>query len=630
MNNIFFTKQDFDKVKSFDLSEEQKLQIMAEMVRHNILGVVMVPGTGHLGTSLSAADVMTLLYHKEMKINPNDKDDPERDIFILSKGHAGPMMNSILASVGLVPYDDLFKFRQLGGPAGHVDIATPGVEANTGALAMGISKGKGHALAFKKENKPNKVFVMVGDGELEEGQNWEGFQSAPAWKLDNLVVLVDKNKVQSDLLTTDILDMPPLEEKIKAFGWEVIEVKGNDMGDLIKIFEKIDYSNGKPKAVILDTIKGKGISFMEHPEALKKDGLYLWHNKVPNQEEYEAAICEVDDRIKDLLGNNQIEFPEIPKEFERAQIKMCDTDVKSGYSEGLVELVKENKKIIAIDGDLAVDCGIKVIEENYPDNFLEVGIAEQDMVGIAGGLARQGYLPVVNTFAAFLAARANEQIFNNSTEYSQVIYVGHLAGLIPAIPGKSHQAVRDIGLMRTIHEMKIFEPCNYEESKLAIKYLANEVKTPSYLRLAICPGFREIKLPEGYKIEPGKGFALKDGKDIAIMAYGPIMLSMAMEAADILEKDGKQVKVINIPWLNNIDSEWLINEIKDVKQLVHIDDHMLAGGQGDEILNIINQSGLNKKLIRFGLDRFPESGGHIEVLKHFKLDGGSIAEKIKI
>src|SRR3989339_19754 len=455
------------------------------------------------------------------------------------------MLISELASVGLMPHGDLFKYRKLHGPQGHVDMETPGVEANTGALGMGIAKGKGQAIAFKKQNKTNKVFVMVGDGELQEGQNWEGFQSAPVWKLDNLVVLLDKNKVQSDLLTTDILDMPAVEDKLKAFGWEVLEVDGHNLPGLISLFKNLDYANGKPKAVILDTVKGKGISFMEHPVAMAKDGLYLWHNKVPNQAEYELAVGEVDKKIKELLGDNQIEFPEIKKEFEREKINWAEKSVKQGYSEGLAELVKTNGKIMVLDGDLSVDCGIKVIEEDYPDNFLEVGIAEQDMVGIAGGLARQGYLPIVNTFAAFLTARANEQIYNNQTEHSKIIYVGHLAGLIPANPGKSHQAVRDIGLMRTMPEMILFEPCGYEEAKMAIKYLVEENKTSSYLRLAICDSLREISLPEDYKIEPGRGFTVKEGKDMAIIAYGPIILAQALAAAEILAKEGRSVKVIN-------------------------------------------------------------------------------------
>ena len=628
MSQTFFTKEQFNKVKSFDLPEEKKLRVLTEMIRYNILGVVMEAGSGHLGASLSAAEVMTLLYHQVMKINPDNHLDPKRDIYVLSKGHAGPMLISELASVGLMPHDDLFKFRKLHGPQGHVDIETPGVEANTGALGMGIAKGKGQAIAFKKQNKANKVFVMVGDGELQEGQNWEGFQSAPAWKLDNLVVLLDKNKVQSDLLTTDILDIAAVEGKLKAFGWEVLEVDGHNLPGLISLFKNLDYSNGKPKVVILDTIKGKGISFMEHPYAMAKDGLYLWHNKVPSQEEYEQAINEVDERIKNLLNDNQIEFPELKKEFEREKVNWTEKSVKQGYSEGLVELVKANSKIIVLDGDLAVDCGIKVIEENYPNNFLEVGIAEQDMVGIAGGLARQGYLPIVNTFAAFLTARANEQIYNNQTEHTKIIYVGHLAGLIPATPGKSHQAVRDIGLMRTMPEMVLFEPCSYEEAEMAIKYLAQENKTSSYLRLAICNGLREIALPKGYKIEPGRGFRAKDGKDIAIIAYGPIMLSQALAAAEILEKEGKSVKVINLPWLNNIDANWLAGELKEAKQVFSIDDHVIAGGQGEEIVAIANKKFKDKKIVRFGLKTFPESGQVMETLKHFELDGLSIAERI--
>lgn len=631
---LFFVKSDFGFIKTLGLPEEQKLRIISEMVRNNVLGMVMLSASGHIGASFSGADVLTILYHKIMKINPADHLDPKRDIFLLSKGHASPLSGAMLASVGLVPDEALFHFRRLNGLQGHVDLRDRGVEGNSGSLAMGISKGKGHALAFKKQNLPNKVFVMVGDGELQEGQNWEGLQTAKAWGLGNLVVLLDKNKIQSDMPVDHISPMPPVEEKLRAFGWQVIEVDGHDMPAMINVFEGLNYNDGQPKALVLDTIKGKGVSFMEHPVALAKDGIYYWHNKIPSVEEFQSAIAELHEKIKNLLNGQNIPgdfYPGLLETFERQQIAWTQKGVVDGFSDGLIELIKENSKVIALDGDLSVDCGVKVIEKDYPNNFLEVGIAEQDMVSIAGGLARQGYLPIVNTFSAFLSARANEQIFNNSSEHTKVIYAGHLAGFIPATPGKSHQAIRDIGLMRTIPEMAVVEPCSYEEAKLMIKYLARERQASSYMRLANCKSLAEIALPENYKIEQGIGFVAKEGKDAAIIAYGPILLPQALQAAELLAKDNISARVINLPWLNNLDADWLTSVLSGIDKVFVIDNHMLAGGLGEEVLGLANEHPelKAKAVVRFGLETFMESGWVEETLKRFKLDSLSIAERIQ-
>ena len=629
-NNLFFSKSAFEKVKNLSLDEISKLKIISEMIRYNTLTEIMIANSGHLGASLSLIEALTLLYYKVMKINPENPLAEDRDIFILSKGHAASALYAILASLGYFSEDLLYKFRRLEGLEGHAEVVTPGIEANTGSLGMGISKAKGHAWAQKYKNLKNKVFVMCGDGELQEGQNWEVLQSAPAFKLGNLVLLIDKNEVQTDKKVNDLLLMPPIKEKLISFGWQVFEVNGHDVKELIAIFSKLDYEDEIPKAIILKTIKGKGVSFLESTTMEKTGGKYLWHDKIPNEEEFQIAIKELRRGIENLLegiGINENFFPQIQEHFERISFERAKESVVEGYSRALLNLAEKWKDIVVLDADLAVACGIRSFEEKFPKRFIEVGIAEQDMVSMAGALARQGFLPIVNTFASFLTSRANEQIYNNQTEGKKIIYVGHLAGLLPATPGKSHQCLRDIALMRTMPNLILAEPCNSLEAEKLFYYLVEKIPQGCYLRLAGISGLGEIDLPKNYKINLGKGVILKDGKDLALISYGPIILPILLQVAEILAKKEIEVKVINFPWLNRVDIDWLKENLFSIPIWIFVENHMTFGGQGEFVKKEIKKDPQLKgiKLEKIGIDELPRSGNIPEILKYFKLDPESLS-----
>ncbi len=631
--DVFYKKSAFDAIQRLPLSEEIRLAMCADMIRHNSIAQVMVANTGHIGASLSAADTFAVLYHALMHVDPVHPADPDRDIFVLSKGHAAAVAYAALASRGFIPDEQLLTFRRLGGLQGHVDRETPGIEANTGALAMGISKAKGHAFALRRRGLSRRAYVMVGDGELQEGQNWEGLQSARALALGNLVVLVDKNAVQSDVLVDTLLPMPPLEEKLRAFGCEVHAVNGHDVAAVRDLLRNLDDANGVPKAVVLTTLKGKGVSFMEHPAALAKDGVYHWHNKVPGMEEYRQATGEIRERIERTLAPAAVPadfWPRVPESFPRVLTAWADDYVVRGYTKALLEQTAKREDIIVIDGDLAVDCGIRAIEEERPKAFLELGIAEQDMASVAGALAVQGFLPIVNTFSAFLSARANEQIFNNASEHSRVIYVGHLSGIIPATPGKSHQGVRDIGLIRTIPDIAICEPCSEEEAYRMTNFLLEKHRGSAYMRLANCKGLTQIVLPADYAVSLGKGFIIRDGKDVAIVTAGPIMLAQALDAAERLQRQGTSARVVHLPWHTDIDAAWLADATAGIERIVVVDNHVAAGGQSSEIRRLAasNAALRGKQIENISVDGFAETGQPMETLARFGLDGAGIAKRI--
>lgn len=268
-----------------DIKELEKL---ANENRQNVIKMVYNAKSGHIGGSLSAADIVTVLFHKCMKTAPKcheDKNYNIRDRFVLSKGHVSPVYYSVLAQLGFLPKEELMTFRKLGTRLqGHPSLFCPGVEVCTGSLGQGLSIACGMAISLKLDKNPAHVFALMGDGELQEGNVWEAFMQAPQRNLNNLIVIIDRNRLQIDGCTENIKALDPLGAKLKAFNWDVIEIDGHNLQEIYDAIEKAK-QNDKPTAIIADTIKGKGVSFMENNAG--------WHGKAPNKEEYEKAIEEL-------------------------------------------------------------------------------------------------------------------------------------------------------------------------------------------------------------------------------------------------------------------------------------------------------------------------------------------------
>jgi len=524
--------------------------------------------------------------------------------------------------------------RRLHGLDGHPETRIPGIEASTGSLGMGISKGKGMAWAKSYQKKKGHVYVLTGDGEFQEGQIYESLQATAHQKLNNITAIMDHNKYQTDMLVSDVNNIEDVVNKVSAFGWHVVRINGHDYNELKKTFSDLKKINDKAKMIVADTIKGRGVSFMEKPETETFEGktLYKWHSGAPDDESYEKGLSELTETIYKLsekLGIGKIEIPSNKPEG-KASSKGKMEFVTEAYGDALCEIAKTNDKLVVLDGDLSADCKLRKFEKMYPDRFIENGIAEQDMVSMAGGLAKMGLIPVVSTFSSFLAARANEQIYNNAGEQTKVVYTCQFAGIIPAGPGKSHQSVRDISLFGALPNITIIQPCNAEETKWATEYCVIEAKENCVLRLVIGPSPEKIDLPKDYKFEIGVGAELTQGNDAILLGYGPVMLHEALLAADYLKKIGFGLKVVNMPWLNKIDNDWLKKLVSDQKKIFILEDHSAVGGLGDRLLNAMNELNLleGKTFTNLGLKEYPECGTPWEVLAYHKLDGKSLAERI--
>lgn len=618
---------EFERVRALSISDVDRTSLFAALCRINTLYMIARAGSGHIGSSFSSMDIMAWLELNEIR-KPSENDEfGLRDIFFSSKGHDAPALYNTLIGVGKLEFDLLHQLRRINGLPGHPDISTPNIVTNTGSLGMGVSKAKGLIVANRLQQRTGNVFVLTGDGELQEGQFWESLVSAANNNLHELTVIIDHNKLQSDTLVSKVSDLGNLEAKLAAFGWDVRRCNGNDLQDFSQTLAATKKVTDKPKVIIADTVKGKGVSFMEHTSIDSDVEFYKFHSGAPSEQAYANAVQELIDHANYLLDNaNAVSLGLETVIMPTVVIPENPQRLIPAYSKALLEQARKNKKIVALDADLILDTGLIPFHEEFPDRFIECGIAEQDMVSQAGGMALNGLLPVAHSFACFLSARPNEQIYNNSTECKKIIYVGSLAGVVPGGPGHSHQAVRDISAMAAMPGMVLMEPSCELEVELLLEWAVNKTDSSCYMRLTSLPWVVEYTLPNHYQPQLGKGVTLINGSDAVIIAYGPVLLSAAMEVAAMMRTENDlSIKVINLPWLNIIDRDWLIHEVGVCKNIFSLDNHYVVGGQGDRIANIFATSPLDGKVLhRIGLEQIPECGTNSEILGSHGLDSMTI------
>jgi transketolase len=427
MNLYYVPKEELDKI--IDQT------VMTDALRLNLLYMVQQAGSGHLGGSLSSLTIMVPLFFGGM--GPDD-------VFISSKGHDAPALYAILQAKGIIPFDSIHTFRRPGGLPGHPTVDVPGVMFNTGSLGMGISKANGLAAADRLNGIKRKIHVLVGDGETREGQTYE----AGTWLRPGVYIHIDSNG-------------------FGLSGATGLPAMADDFKDQI---------------IIHDTIKGAGISFME--------GNNKYHAGALSEGEYQLAVGEIRGRLPKTKVYDCAPGSYIPPFFEPFPLKSIDkipyprpcpvNGLLKSYSE-IITGIGANKGVICMDADLEPDCGLTEFHKKYPDRFIQCGIAEQDMVSMATGLSVGGFIPIVHSFAAFLCRRANEQIYNACLERRHIVFVGHLAGLLPTGPGTSHECLEDIALMKTMPGMTVLVPETPDELKSAMLWAVNEATGPVYV-----------------------------------------------------------------------------------------------------------------------------------------------------
>jgi transketolase len=608
------------------------LKYIANEVRKDIIEVTYTAKSGHPGGSLGIADVVTYLYVCKLRINKNDLNNPNRDRFILSKGHCVPAVYSILSEIGVLDKNELKTLRQLGSHfQGHPCIEMDGIEMSTGSLGQGFSVAAGMALSAKLDKKDYKVYAILGDGEVEEGVVWETAMFSGNRKLNNLVAIVDNNNLQSDGQVSDICSIYPLDKKFEAFNWNVVTCNGNDFDEIQQAFDTAEkFDNDKPTVIIMKTFKGKGVSFMENKVE--------WHGAAPNKEQYETAMSELnkvseelsdykkdaEDLLKNSLNsvfendyNNSIKGKIGQFSFEWENKPKATRD---SYGEALRDLAEFYPELIVLDADLSKSTKTVTFAKEYPERFINVGIAEQNLIGVSSGLATTGKIPFASGFAMFVAGRGFEFI-RNSVGYPKLnvkIGASH-AGISVGEDGGSHQCNEDIALMRAIPNMTVINPCDDAETKLAVK-AALDYDGPVYMRLGRFP-VPQVNKPD-YKFEIGKGTVLKDGNDLTIIATG-LLVGEALKAAELLAEKGINARVINIHTIKPIDKELVIKAAKETGKIITAEEHSIIGGLGSAVLDAIAECPVPVKRIGIN-DVFGHSGTAADLLREFGLTSDNI------
>jgi transketolase len=619
-------RTEFDRVLGGVGDPYDRALAFAALSRINTLYMISRAGSGHIGSSFSAADVVGWLLLEELD-RPFEADG---DVYFSSKGHDAPGLYAALIALGRLDEDLLHRLRRIDGLPGHPDVGTPGMPFNTGSLGMGISKAKGLILAHRLAGRTSRVVVMTGDGELQEGQNWEALPSAARYGMGELTVVVDHNRLQSDTFVTDVSDLGDLEGKFTAAGWGVLRCDGHDPRRLAEAFARraADHPE-QPVVIIADTVKGGGCPTFAATSMAPGEWRYRHHSGAPSPEDHDSAYRELTGTADEILRRHGL--PPLRPVVQELDLpaKPAGVRLPELYGRLLTDAAREDHRIVALDGDLVLDTGLIPFRDAHPDRFVECGIAEQDMVSMAGGLAAGGLRPFVHSFSCFLHARPNEHIYTNATERRPVVYVGSLAGLLPAGPGHSHQAVRDVSALCAVPGLTILEPSHPAQLDAAVRYCRS---TPDsvYLRLSSQVVPAELADLPPAPLVAGQGRVLRTGGDAVAFGAGPVVLGQLLGAAGLLAARGVALTVVDLPWHNRIDPAWLGELLAGVRHVFVVEHQYERGGQADLIARQLLETGAGDGIAfrGVGLTDVPRCGTDAEVLAAHGLDAAHLADLI--
>jgi len=653
-----------------DKSEINDLEQKAKLLRCYIITAITAASSGHTGGCMSVADIAAVLYFKILNHNPKNPYWEDRDRIFWSAGHKAPAIYAAMGLSGYFDIDEIVTLRKLDSPfEGHPNAKKlPGIEASSGSLGQGLGIAVGSALSAKLKGKDYYVYCILGDGELDEGSVWEAAMSASNYNLDHLIAVVDRNRLQIDGYTEEVMNLEPLSDKWIAFGWEVIQCNGHSIEELIDSFEKAKEIKGKPKVIIANTIKGKGISFAEdvcsYHGIAPKDG-------IEGCESLNTAIKDIDcvafskKKLESLLSkaNSYQEnidkkissfIPRFSKDYfwkRNGLMKVYMEPNRMGFGKGIKE-AGDDPRVVALGADISDSIKISDFYKEHPDRtnrWFSMGIAEANMTTVAAGLAKEGYIPFIGSYGVFITGRNWDQLrttvcYNN---YNVKIVIAH-GGISVGPDGATHQSLEDISNIYYLPNMKLVVPVDSIEAKkatLAIK----DIKGPCAIRIAreATPVVTREDTPYRFAIANiyryrGKKDRFVDAfecylsteyknenEDITIIALGPI-LAEALRAAYILKEEYDiDTRVINIHTVKPIDKNVIITAVKDTTALLTCEEHQI-GGFGNIVAGVISTAGIgspiNMQMIGVK-DRFGQSGAPWELMNVFGLTAEFIADR---
>ena len=650
-----------------DYSIEQLVEA-ANLMRGYDLVALAAAGSGHAGGTLSIMDITAALYLRVADLDPKDPHWEQRDRIIWSAGHKAPALYLGLAFAGFCKPEDVVTLRKLYSPfQGHPHWPKlPGVEVSSGSLGQGLSVSVGAALGARLDGRKNKVFCLMGDGEQQEGNIWEAAMAAAHYKLDNLIAIVDFNRLQIDGPVCEVMNIEPLEEKYRAFGWDIVRIDGHDMKQIVAALEEAKErpAAGKPLLVIAATVKGKGVSFMENVAG--------WHGKSPSKEEMLKGLAELGlaEKIpyEQLLAKARNYQAEVEEKLAAKQprfrrdywwnagpdMKVKMEPTRKGFGQSLAEL-GDDPRVVCLGLDISGSITISEFYAGHPERksrWLSMGIAEQSATAAAAGLAKEGKLPVLGTYATFAAARNLDQL-RVSVCYGNfnVMVAGAHGGVSVGPDGATHQALEDLFAVCGLPNMVVVVPSDSIETKKATDYLLLEHVGPKYVRFA-----REatpIVTTEETPFVFGQANVIRlrgeaeqfvdafetilaseyrsESEDLSIIACGP-MVPEAMRAAWILKRDFDcETRVINLHTLKPVDRAAIVRAAKETGVVITAEEHQIGAlsGRVSEVITGSGQLyGLPVITGAIGVkDRFGDSGAPWELIKEFEVSAEHIAQK---
>ncbi|HQK92326.1 MAG TPA: transketolase [Armatimonadota bacterium] len=646
--------------------DTHELEQSARSMRAAALCAIHAGRSGHPGGSLSIMDICAALYLNVARHCPQKPDWEDRDRIFFSAGHKAPALYSALAHAGYFPVQDIMSFRRYGSMfQGHPHrLKTPGVEVSSGSLGQGLGIAVGAALAARLAGRPSRMYCIMGDGEQQEGSVWEAAMAAGHFGLDNLCAIVDRNGLQIDGRTRDVMSLEPLEDKYRSFGWHVVTCDGHDMGQILAAFDEAAKTKGKPTVIVANTVKGKGVSFMEDQAG--------WHG-VPTKtrEQLDQALADVGaegftaDVVDAFIaasdafaGRTAAVVDDLVPRFSRdywwntGSTMRVDMDpTRMGFGRCLAR-IGDDPRIVTLHADISNSICITDFEKDHPERLnrvFSVGIAEQNMMQVAAGLALGGYIPITGTYGVFASGRCWDQI-RTTICYGRlnVKIAGAHGGISVGPDGATHQSLEEISCMAVLPEMTLVVPCDSVETARASEAAILEVHGPAYIRYA-----REatpvVTTPDT-PFELGKANVIRfrgerdrfvdafdtmladsykgEDESIAIVACGP-MVPEAMRAAWILKAEhGIECRVLNVHTIRPLDEAAFVSAAADTGALVTCEEHQ-AGGLGNIVAGVVSRhpASAGALIDQIGVCGFGESGDPWVLMKAFGLCAEFIAQR---
>ncbi|HYR44801.1 MAG TPA: transketolase [Terriglobia bacterium] len=581
-------------------------------------------GSGHPSSCLSAADLMSVIFFNEMRFDPRDPRNPANDRFVLSKGHAAPLLWAAYAEAGIIDEKDVLTLRRLDSDLeGHPTPRMPWVDVATGSLGQGLSAGLGNALAAHVDGIPYNTYVLLGDGECAEGSVWEAAALASYYKASNLYAVIDVNGLGQSQRTMDQFDVDRFANKFRAFGWFAITVDGHNYVEIIDAFERCRHDGAsQPRVVVAKTFKGKGVSMLENREG--------WHGKPVPKQDLPRALEE----LSKPLGGNEFtpnprtgfSLPQVEGTIEISVNRKPDesTATREAYGDALVKIADKDPRVMALDGDTKNSTYSEKLLKAHPERFLEMFIAEQNMVGVATGLAARGKIPFVSTFACFLT-RAYDQIRMAGVSQSNVKFCGSHAGVSIGEDGPSQMGLEDLSMFRPVPGSVILYPSDAVSAERLVVEAARH-RGICYIRTSRPKTLVLYGNDERFPIGGSKVVRKSSNDRVTVIGAG-ITVHEALKAASKLESGGISIRVIDAYSVKPIDAQTILAAARETGgRIIVVEDHYAQGGIGDAVLGAV---GNQAHVVKLAVREIPRSGPPEALLEKYGISANRIVEAVK-